>query len=75
MHSDDPESDAEVIEYTRDEKIDDAKTSILDFFRANQGRVFYERQLTVIFERSYFHWITVKALLELARGFDQQSDA
>ncbi len=68
MHWDDPEGDAEVIEYTRDEKIDDAETAILDFFRANQGKVFYERQLAVMFERSYFHWITVKALLELASG-------
>lgn len=68
MHSDDPESDAEVVAYARDEKIDDAETSILDFFRDNQGKVFYERQLTVMFERSYFHWITVKALLELASG-------
>jgi hypothetical protein len=68
MHSDDPEIDAEVVEYVRDEKIDDAETDILDFFRANQGKVFYERQLTVMFERSYFHWITVKALLELSSG-------
>lgn len=68
MHSDDPEIDVEVVEYARDDKIDDAETDILDFFHANQGKVFYERQLTVIFERSYFHWITVKALLELSSG-------
>jgi hypothetical protein len=68
MHRDDPENDAEVIEYARDEKIDEARTSILDFFSLNPGQVFYERQVTVIFERSYFHWITVKALLELSAG-------
>jgi hypothetical protein len=68
MHPDDPESDSEVIEYTRDDKIDDARTSILDFFIQNPEEVFYERQLTVIFEKIYFHWITVKALLELAAG-------
>lgn len=68
MHPDDPESDSEVIEYTRDDKIDNARTSILDFFDQNRGDVFYERQLTVIFEKDYFHWITVKALLELAAG-------
>jgi len=68
MYWDDPEDDAGVTEYTRDEKIDDARASILDFFSDNQGKVFYERQLTVIFERSYFHWITVKALLELTVG-------
>jgi hypothetical protein len=68
MHPDDPESDSEVIEYKRDDKIDDARTSILDFFTQNPEDVFYERQLTVIFEKTYFHWITVKALLELAAG-------
>jgi len=68
MHPDDPESDSEVVEYTRDDKIDDARTAILDFFTQNREEVFYERQITVIFERYYFHWITVKALLELAAG-------
>jgi hypothetical protein len=68
MHPDDPESDSEVIEYIRDDKIDDARTSILEFFTQSREEVFYERQLTVIFEKSYFHWITVKALLELAAG-------
>lgn len=68
MHPDDPESDSEVVVYTRDDKIDDARTSILDFFTQNREEVFYERQLTVIFEKTYFHWITVKALLELSAG-------
>jgi len=68
MPPDDPEIDAEVVEYIRDDKIDDARTSILDFFTQNREDVFYERQLTVIFEKTYFHWITVKALLELAAG-------
>ncbi|HTZ98477.1 MAG TPA: hypothetical protein VMB18_18890 [Terriglobales bacterium] len=66
MHWDDPESAAELVEYTRDEKIDEAKAALLDFFSDNQRKVFYERQVTVIFERLYFHWITVKALLELS---------
>jgi hypothetical protein len=65
---DDPESDAEISGYVRDIKIDDAETAILEFFAQNREEVFYERQLTVIFERSFFHWITVKALLELAAG-------
>jgi hypothetical protein len=68
MPPDDPEIDAEVVGYIRDDKIDDARTSILDFFTQNHEEVFYERQLTVIFEKTYFHWITVKALLELAAG-------
>jgi hypothetical protein len=74
MPWDDPEIDAEVAEYRRDEKIDEAEVQILDFFRANRGNVFYERQLTVIFERYYFHWITVKALLELSSGGSIKSE-
>lgn len=66
MHWDDPEGAAEFVEYVRDDKIDEARASILEFFSQNPDKVFYERQLTVIFERSYFHWITVKGLLELA---------
>jgi len=62
---DTPDADLEVIEYKRDEKIDEAKAATLTFLRQNSRNVFYERQLTVIFEDRYFHWITVKALLEL----------
>jgi predicted RecB family endonuclease len=64
-HFEIPDADIEVIEYKRDEKIDEAKTSVLSFLRENSGNVFYERQLTILFEDRYFHWISVKALLEL----------
>jgi predicted RecB family endonuclease len=64
-HFEIPDADIEVIEYKRDEKIDEAKASVLSFLRENSGNVFYERQLTIIFEDRYFHWISVKALLEL----------
>jgi len=64
-HFDMPDADIEVIEYKRDEKIDEAKASIHAFLAQNSGSVFYERQLTIIFEDRYFHWISVKALLEL----------
>jgi len=60
-----PDADIEVIEYRRDEKIDEAKEAILAFLTENSAHAFYERQLTIIFENRYFHWITVKALLEL----------
>jgi hypothetical protein len=62
-----PDADIEVIEYQRDQKIDEAKDSILAFLTQNSGNVFYERQLAIIFENRFFHWITVKALLELVR--------
>jgi hypothetical protein len=60
-----PDVDIEVVEYRRDEKIDEAKTFILAFLTENAGDVFYERQLAIIFESKFFHWITVKALIEL----------
>lgn len=49
----------------RDAKIDEAK-ELLTFFEANPKGVFYEHQIEIIFERRYFHWITGKALHELA---------
>jgi len=60
-----PDGDTEVIQYQRDEKIDEAKESILAFLVENSTSVYYERQLAVLFEKKFFHWITVKALLEL----------
>lgn len=66
-HWDDPAIEAEVAQYVRDEKIADAKAAVLRFLDENTQHIFYERQLTVIFEREYFHWITVKALFELVR--------
>jgi hypothetical protein len=62
-----PDADIEVVEYVRDEKINEAKNSILTFLVQNSGSVFYERQLAIIFEIQYFHWISVKALFELVR--------
>ncbi len=62
-----PDTDVEVIEYKRDEKVDEAKAMIYEFLAQNSDNVFYERQLAVIFENQFFHWITIKALLELVR--------
>jgi len=36
-----------------------------EFFEQHSSEVFYERQLEIIFERQFFHWITRKALYEL----------
>jgi hypothetical protein len=52
--------------WPRDTKVDDAKKELLGFFEANPRTVFYEHQLEVIFERRFYHWITGKALHELA---------
>jgi len=50
----------------RDPVIDEAKDALRRFFDAERAEVFYQRQLTIIFEQTYFHWITARALTELA---------
>jgi hypothetical protein len=39
-----------------------ARAVLLTYFIDNPERVFYSRQLEVIFERQFFHWITNRAL-------------
>lgn len=58
----------------RDDKIDGAKAAVLRFLEENTQNIFYERQLSVIFERDYFHWITAKALFELVRDGSIESN-
>ena len=48
-------------------KVDDseeakARARLLAYFEDNPESVFYSRQLEVIFEREYFHWVTNRAL-------------
>jgi hypothetical protein len=38
---------------------------LLEFFEAYPDQVYYESQLAVLFERDYFHWVTIRALKEL----------
>jgi hypothetical protein len=71
---DNPELEADLVGYQRDEKIDQARDALQQFFRDNAQEVFYERQLTILFEDRFFHWITVKALHELARDGVIQTD-
>jgi hypothetical protein len=54
-------------EKPRDPKIDEVKEELLDdlFIKEPDG-VFYQRQLEIRYERKFFHWITAKALNELA---------
>jgi hypothetical protein len=49
----------------RDSKIDEAKKVLLGFFEQHSKEIFYEHQIEVIFEKTFFHWITGKALHEL----------
>jgi len=48
-----------------DPKVNQARAALEGFFRQHRSEVFYERQLELIFERQFFHWITRKALYEL----------
>src|SRR5207245_3777166 len=50
----------------RDPVVDDAKENLRQFLGKERTSVFYQRQLEVIFEGTYFHWITAHALLELS---------
>ncbi len=53
-------------ERPRDTVIDDARSAIEEYIQNNPTDVFYLKQLQVIFERQFFHWITAKAIGELA---------
>ena len=56
------------IHWPRDPHLDQAKADLMEWFEAKQVGVFYGRQIEVIFEKKYFHWITHKALKELTNG-------
>jgi len=51
----------------RDSFIDLAKWDLKNVFAKEPQKVFYQRQLQVMFEKKYFHWITVRALPELVQ--------
>jgi len=57
----------EAVERPRDGYVDSAKAELKTFFAENPESVFYQRQLQVLFEKDYFHWITVRALEELVQ--------
>ncbi len=57
----------EIIALPRDSFVDLAKADLKEFFSRESESVFYQRQLQVMFEGKYFHWITVRALSELVQ--------
>jgi hypothetical protein len=66
----DPEMPSEVEEIfaaERDRFVDLAKADLKELSQLEPESVFYQRQLQVMFERRYFHWITVRALSELVQ--------
>ncbi len=49
-----------------DPKVREALPVLEKFFNEHPRELFYDRQLAVLFEKQYFHWITSHALKELA---------
>jgi hypothetical protein len=58
--------DEEEDEGPSDPVVDIAKDVIRAFFDEERTNVFYKQQLEVIFEGDFFHWVTSRALSELA---------
>lgn len=52
---------------SRDTKIDEAKKVIFEKYFSEGVGVFYSRQIEIWMERDFFHWITNRALSELAK--------
>jgi hypothetical protein len=48
-----------------DLKQDEARAGLRRFFNENATEVFYSRQLEVLFEKKYLHWITYRAVQDL----------
>lgn len=67
-HTDDYDGTEGRDEYPRDPAIDRAITRLRQFFDASPKRVFYTIQISTQLEREFFHWITGKALLEMANA-------
>ena len=56
------------LDQTRDVAVNAAIDRLSEFFEESSSRLFYSTQIETTFEREYFHWITGKALLELANA-------
>lgn len=62
------EQEAEEPHRPRDPVLDQAITRVLELFEAEQNRILHSTQIETTLEREYFHWITGRALLEVARS-------
>jgi hypothetical protein len=51
--------------FPSDEREIEASERLRHFFDENRERVFFSRQLEVIYEHDYFHWITSRAIRQL----------
>lgn len=50
-----------------DEYVEDAKAALRAFFTERCQEVFYVKQLQVLFEKPFFHWVTARALSALVK--------
>ena len=64
---DSPDKLEKITAQPRDSFVDQAKEDLKNLFAQEPESVFYQRQLQVMFEKKYFHWITVRALSELVQ--------
>jgi hypothetical protein len=51
-----------------------AKDDLISHIDSDHEAVFYERQLQLFYEKDYFHWVTARALEELAESGDIRSE-
>ena len=60
------QTDEEILaEQAPDAAVEDAKESLKRWFSDHPEEVFYQQQLEVIFELTFFHWVTRRAVEEL----------
>jgi len=62
------EPPAQEAEPRQDPYVDQCAESLLAFFRERRDEVFYMKQLEVLWEKKYYHWITARALSLLEGG-------
>jgi hypothetical protein len=60
------EDEFEFEEYPPDPKTKECKTVLLVEFKRNAKNVYYQRQLEVLHEKKFFHWVTDRAIRELS---------
>jgi hypothetical protein len=52
-------------EEVEDEYVEEAKPALLKFLDEHREKVFYLKQIQVLFEKPFFHWVTARALYGL----------
>ena len=60
-------NDIEEFVYEPDESFENVQEKIIKLYEKDKNKVYYVRQLQVLFEKDHFHWITANALLELEK--------